>query len=93
MEIEKSTEIEMRASTPCAPSGLDGDSIASPVLQEICFEASPGQVIGIFGMTDAGKSTLLSLIPRFYDPQRGRILADGQDLRELDLDAKKPRPS
>ena len=57
------------------------------VLQDISFEAAPGQVVGIFGMTAAGKSSLLCLIPRFYDPQRGRILADGQDLRELDLDA------
>jgi ATP-binding cassette subfamily B protein len=57
------------------------------VLQEVSFEAAPGQVVGIFGMTGAGKSSLLSLIPRFYDPQRGRILADGRDLRELDLDA------
>src|SRR5208282_3296729 len=46
----------------------------------------PGQVIGMFGMTGAGKSTLLGLIPRFYDPTAGRILAEGKDLRELDLD-------
>jgi ATP-binding cassette subfamily B protein len=58
-----------------------------PVLQDVSFEAKPGQVIGIFGMTGAGKSTLLGLIPRFYDPTAGRILADGKDLRELDLDA------
>ncbi len=57
------------------------------VLEEVSFEAKPGQVMGIFGGTGAGKSTLLSLIPRFYDPQHGRILADGRDLRELDLDA------
>lgn len=57
------------------------------VLQEVSFEAAPGQVIGIFGMTGAGKSSLLSLIPRFYDPQRGRILADGQDVLNLELDA------
>ena len=57
------------------------------VLQDVSFEAAPGQVIGIFGMTGAGKSSLLSLIPRFYDPQRGRIVADGRDLRDLDLDA------
>jgi ATP-binding cassette subfamily B protein len=60
---------------------------AATVLEDISFEAEPDQVIGIFGMTGAGKSTLLSLIPRFYDPRRGRILADGQDLRELDLDS------
>jgi ABC-type multidrug transport system fused ATPase/permease subunit len=58
-----------------------------PVLQNISFTAKSGQVVGIFGMTGAGKSSLLGLIPRFYDPHQGRILADGQDLRELDLDA------
>jgi len=58
-----------------------------PVLQNISFTSQPGQVIGIFGMTGVGKSSLLGLIPRFYDPQAGRVLADGQDLRDLDLDA------
>jgi len=58
-----------------------------PVLTGISFEAKPGQVVGIFGMTGTGKSTLLGLIPRFYDPHQGRILADGRDLRELDMDA------
>ena len=57
------------------------------VLTEISFTTKSGQVVGIFGMTGAGKSSLLGLMPRFYDPQKGRILADGQDLRELDLDA------
>ncbi len=56
-------------------------------LTEISFTAKSGQVVGIFGMTGAGKSSLLGLIPRFYDPHAGHILADGQDLRELDLDA------
>jgi ATP-binding cassette subfamily B protein len=58
----------------------------APVLRGISFVANPGQVIGVFGMTGAGKTSLLSLIPRFYDPQLGRILVDGRDLRELDLD-------
>jgi ATP-binding cassette subfamily B protein len=57
------------------------------VLTEISFTTKSGQVVGIFGMTGAGKSSLLGLMPRFYDPQKGRILADGHDLRELDLDA------
>ncbi|MGH7993758.1 MAG: ABC transporter ATP-binding protein, partial [Limisphaerales bacterium] len=57
-----------------------------PVLTDVSFEAKPGQIIGIFGMTGAGKSTLLGLVPRFYDPHRGRILADGRDLRDLELD-------
>jgi ATP-binding cassette subfamily B protein len=58
-----------------------------PVLQEISFQAKAGQVIGIFGMTGTGKSTLLGMVPRFYDPHAGRVLVDGQDLRDLDLDA------
>ena len=58
-----------------------------PVLHEVSFEAKPGQVVGLFGLTGSGKSTVLSLIPRFYDPPQGRVTADGVDLRELDLDA------
>jgi ATP-binding cassette subfamily B protein len=58
-----------------------------PVLREMSFAAKPGQTIGIFGMTGAGKSSLLGLIPRFYDPDSGQITLDGKDLRELDLDA------
>src|SRR5205807_1582517 len=50
-----------------------------PVLGNISFEARPGQVVGIFGLTGSGKSSLLSLIPRFYDPTLGRILADDAD--------------
>jgi ABC-type multidrug transport system fused ATPase/permease subunit len=57
-----------------------------PVLREISFAAKPGQTIGIFGLTGTGKSSLLGLIPRFYDPDSGRITLDGKDLRELDLD-------
>lgn len=64
-----------------------GYTPGATVLHDISFEAAPGQVVGVFGLTGSGKSTLLNLIPRFYDPQRGRILADGQDLRSLDLDA------
>lgn len=63
-----------------------GYSPSISALADISFTAASGQVIGIFGMTGSGKSTLLSLIPRFYDPVKGRILADGQDLRELHLD-------
>jgi ATP-binding cassette subfamily B protein len=58
----------------------------APVLHDISFEARSGQVVGIFGMTGAGKTSLLSLIPRFYDPQQGSIRVDGHDLRELDVD-------
>jgi len=58
----------------------------APVLHRISFEANPGQTIAVVGLTGSGKSTLLSLVPRFYDPSAGRILVDGIDVRELDLD-------
>jgi ATP-binding cassette subfamily B protein len=61
------------------------------VLQDVSFRARSGQMIGIFGMTGAGKTSLLSLIPRFYDPQQGCIRVDGHDLRDLDLDAYRRR--
>jgi ABC-type multidrug transport system fused ATPase/permease subunit len=56
-----------------------------PTLEEVSFEAAPGQVVGIVGPTGAGKSTLVSLLPRFYDPKSGRILLDGRDVREITL--------
>ena len=56
-----------------------------PVLQNITVRARPGQTVAIVGATGAGKSTLLGLVPRFYDPARGRVLVDGVDVRELTL--------
>lgn len=56
-------------------------------LEDVSFDAAPGQVIGIVGPTGAGKSTLVGLIPRFYEPQGGRVLIDGQDIRELTLES------
>ena len=58
-----------------------------PVLSEISLEARPGDCIALVGPTGSGKSSLLSLIPRFYDPGSGRITLSGRDLRELDLGA------
>jgi ABC-type multidrug transport system fused ATPase/permease subunit len=55
------------------------------VLQDLDFAIEPGQFVGIVGPTGSGKSTLISLIPRFYDPASGRILIDGVDVRELTL--------
>jgi len=55
-------------------------------LSEINFEVPAGSSIAITGVTGSGKSTLLSLIPRFYDPGAGKVLLDGIDLRELDVD-------
>jgi ATP-binding cassette, subfamily B, bacterial len=54
-------------------------------LKEISFRAEPGQRVAIVGPTGAGKTTLISLLPRFYDPTAGRILLDGIDIREFTL--------
>jgi subfamily B ATP-binding cassette protein MsbA len=56
-----------------------------PVLKEISFRARPGERIGIVGSTGAGKSTLASLVPRFYDPVTGTVLIDGEDVRQYTL--------
>jgi ATP-binding cassette, subfamily B, bacterial len=58
----------------------------NPVLKDVSFIVEPGQKVAMLGATGAGKTTLLALLCRFYDPTRGRILLDGKDLRELDLD-------
>jgi len=52
-------------------------------LEEIDLHVPPGQTLALVGATGAGKSTLAKLVARFYDPQRGRVLVDGHDLREL----------
>jgi ATP-binding cassette, subfamily B, multidrug efflux pump len=55
------------------------------VLRAVSFRAEPGQTIALVGHTGAGKTTVVSLLMRFYDPQRGRILVDGVDIREMSL--------
>ena len=55
------------------------------VLNGVSFRAKPGEAIAIVGLSGAGKSTMASMLPRFYEPQRGAIRIDGRDLRELTL--------
>ena len=59
-------------------------------LQDISFEAKSGQTVAIVGATGAGKSTLVHLIPRFYDPSSGVVRIDGVDVREYALDDLRP---
>ena len=54
-------------------------------LTDIDFQARPGQTIGVIGGTGSGKSSLVNLIPRFYDVTKGRVLVDGRDVREYPL--------
>ena len=53
-----------------------------PVLSDVHFSIKAGQRIGICGPTGGGKSTVVSLIPRFYDPTKGRVLIDGVDITD-----------
>ena len=55
------------------------------VLRDVSFEVKPGQRLGLVGATGSGKTTIINLLLRFYDVQRGRILIDGIDIRDLDL--------
>ena len=60
-----------------------GYSADHPILQKVNVHIEPGQTVAFVGGTGAGKSTMLSLVPRFYDPTAGRVLLDGHDVREL----------
>jgi ATP-binding cassette subfamily B protein len=58
-----------------------------PVLQNVTFEAAPNETIALLGATGSGKSTIINLIPRFYDPTEGRITIDGHDLRDVKIES------
>jgi ATP-binding cassette subfamily B multidrug efflux pump len=57
----------------------------SPVIRNVSFTASPGETVAFIGSTGSGKSTLIQLIPRFYDVTKGQVLIDGIDVREYSL--------
>ena len=58
-----------------------------PVLTDISFEAKPGELVAIVGPTGAGKTTVMNLLHRFYDPTEGHITIDGHDLRQVTMDS------
>jgi ATP-binding cassette subfamily B protein len=60
-----------------------GYSPDRPVLHDICFQADAGQTVALVGATGSGKSSIISLIARFYQPQLGRVLVDGHDIRHV----------
>ena len=62
-----------------------GYDAETPVLKDVSFTVQPGQVIGVVGGTGSGKSTIVSLIPRFYDVGAGRVTIDGTDVRDFQL--------
>ncbi len=58
-----------------------------PVLNKVNIDALPGQTIALLGATGSGKTTIINLLPRFYDPTQGRITIDGHDLRDVTLES------
>ncbi len=84
-------ELALSDDTEEENAATEGDSAAQederPVLHDINFIAEAGQTIALIGPTGSGKSTVTSLIPRFYDPIEGRVLVDGTDVREVDLES------
>jgi ABC-type multidrug transport system fused ATPase/permease subunit len=62
--------------------GYDSEAL---ILRDVHFTIQPGQLVGVVGPTGGGKSTLVSLIPRFYDPTSGKVTIDGVDIREYTL--------
>ena len=61
------------------------------ILQDVTFDAKPGELVALVGLTGAGKTTLASLLPRFFEPTSGRVTIDGVDLREYDLRSLRER--
>ena len=64
---------------------------AGEALEGVSFAANPGQTVGVIGGTGSGKTTLVNLIPRFYDVSEGRVLVDGMDVRQMRLSALRER--
>ncbi|MFI6927493.1 ABC transporter ATP-binding protein [Nonomuraea spiralis] len=93
--VNADTELEQPAAGHAAPIGGEivfddvtfGYGEGEPVLRGATFTVRPGETVAIVGETGAGKSTLTKLVPRIYDVTSGRILVDGVDVREWDLDS------
>jgi ATP-binding cassette subfamily B protein len=62
-------------------------SSGEPVLKDVNIDVEPGQTVALLGATGSGKSTIINLLPRFYDPSEGSITIDGYDLRDVKLDS------
>ena len=93
--LDQESEVQDRpdAVAPSNPQGhihFDHVSFAydprSPVLSDINFEAKPGELIALLGLTGSGKSTVVNLIPRFYDISTGQVTFDDQDVRDWPLE-------
>ncbi|GAC1651943.1 MAG: ABC transporter ATP-binding protein [Gemmatimonadaceae bacterium] len=75
-----------RSHTGTAGKGVAASPATEWVLKGVSFRVEPGQTVALVGHTGAGKTTIVNLLLRFYEPQRGRILVNGCDLRELEVE-------
>lgn len=91
--LDQPTEIALDRGTrdvPALENGVEFEHVSfaygdEPVLHDVSFSAGRGQVVALVGASGAGKTTLVDLIPRFYEPTDGRILMDGVDIRDIRL--------
>jgi ABC-type multidrug transport system fused ATPase/permease subunit len=60
-------------------------TLSIPVIKDISFEVKPGQTVALLGATGSGKSTIINLLSRFYDPTAGRVTIDGYDTQSIEL--------
>jgi ATP-binding cassette subfamily B protein len=84
-ETDAQTMSEMRGVVRFENVTFAHESAGIPSLRQINLEARPGEVVALLGPTGSGKSTLVNLIPRFYDVSEGAVTIDGVDVREIDL--------
>ena len=95
--LDTQNDVEEKPNAPALPS-IEGHvafndvsfryfSSGEDVLSELNFSAEPGQTVALLGMTGSGKSTVINLIPRFYDVTQGSITIDGHDIRDVTIDS------
>ena len=84
-------EETLRGQVEFRNAGITYGVAGAEALSRVSFLARPGQTVGIIGGTGSGKSTLVNLIPRFYDATQGQVLVDGVDVRELNLEELRRR--
>ena len=101
--LDTHSEVTRAAGRAAAPPLRDSDRVrgrqlrvqttaaGSPILQDVSFRVGAGQVIAMVGLSGAGKTTLVNLLPRFYDVTGGAILIDGVDIRDVTLRSLRSR--